>query len=178
MPRQVRIDAAPAEVSRVIKKLRQERGRRKLSQQALGALIGTSAMTVNAWERGHTAPTLSRLEAWAGALQFELELRVVGRPPKDRDRRAIYVQYAELPEVFAGRRQLHVDFNSVTRSSGGHLEVRAASDARWKPREPVVAFDGDDLLWPGWVLGSLHYGRGALVMVELDQGHGPYVGGV
>jgi transcriptional regulator with XRE-family HTH domain len=164
-------------VSAVIKRLRMERQRRKMSQAALGRVIGTSAPTLNMWENGRSTPTLPNLETWATTLGYELDLRKVGRSPKDKDRRAVYVRYEGLPEAFVGRRQLHVDFNSMTRSSGGHLEVRTVSTEPWKPREPVVAFDGDDLLWPGWVLGMLHYGKGVLVSVELDQGHGPYLGG-
>lgn len=46
---------------------------RKLSQRALGALIGVSGATVAQWEGGATSPTQANLEKLVAALELTME---------------------------------------------------------------------------------------------------------
>ncbi|MGE5801594.1 MAG: helix-turn-helix domain-containing protein [Gemmatimonadota bacterium] len=54
-------------------RIRSWRKLRKLSQRALGALIGVSGATVAQWENGSTSPTQGNLEKLAGALGLTME---------------------------------------------------------------------------------------------------------
>jgi len=58
----------------IVAQLIEVRRRRGLSQREVTRRIGGSSATLNLWERGIHEPTLSHLQAWANALDLDLQL--------------------------------------------------------------------------------------------------------
>jgi transcriptional regulator with XRE-family HTH domain len=52
--------------------LRDARLARRMSQNAVGAALGVSGVSVGDWERGKSRPTDAHLLAWAGLLEVEV----------------------------------------------------------------------------------------------------------
>lgn len=64
----------PSHNNGIILMLRSERRIRGLSQRKLAKMIGCDPSVLTKWEFGVTSPTLDRLNSWASALGFDLEI--------------------------------------------------------------------------------------------------------
>jgi transcriptional regulator with XRE-family HTH domain len=78
MPPQLRPEREGRNVNLIIRQLIEERRRQGISQREVTRRIGKSTATLNSWERGLREPTLGNLQAWADAL--DLDVQLVTRP--------------------------------------------------------------------------------------------------
>jgi transcriptional regulator with XRE-family HTH domain len=60
----------------IINQLRKIRREREISQQALSVTAGLAQNQISYFETGRTKPTLPTLTLWAGALGYDLALKV------------------------------------------------------------------------------------------------------
>lgn len=71
-----------AQVSEIISELREERGRRGLSQQAIADVVGVSRGQIGHWETGRNdqQPDIDQLTRWAQALNWSIRLNLEREP--------------------------------------------------------------------------------------------------
>lgn len=81
------------EQSDLIAALAAERKIRGLSLVALGETFGVSGSSIHEWENGVHVPTLTSLQAWAGALGFDVTLAQPEEPEKGAVKYIDYLLY-------------------------------------------------------------------------------------
>jgi transcriptional regulator with XRE-family HTH domain len=118
-----------AENSPVGDRLREERNKRGLSQQALGDLVGSAKRTVIDWEKGATSPSAVQLSALAGA-GFDVLYVVTGEHNIQLSK--------EQPVVFSDHARLQLAIEAVEE---GLAEIKRKLPPAKKAELIVAAYE-------------------------------------